>query len=234
MIFSKISTPSLKEACVQALLVKIISGELKPGDYLPPERELAAMMGVSRSSVNQSLLELESMGFLEMHPRRGTVICDYRKHPTPGSLAALMKYGSVEMDYYIFSDLMDTRLLIEAECARLACENIYDSTLEQMQTLANALQESPDDPTEIIYQYHYHLTQASGNGVYTMIFRGFESVLRTLIHQHYCIKGTDLHEAARLHGLLLDAIRAKDKPLAEQRIRDILSQGVSALGERYE
>ena len=63
--FGKISAPSLKEICVQEILTKILSGELKPGDRLPPERELAEAMGISRSSVNHGIMELENMGFLE-------------------------------------------------------------------------------------------------------------------------------------------------------------------------
>ena len=62
--FGKISTPSLKEVCVQAILTKILSGELKPGDKLPAERDMAEAMGVSRSSVNHGIVELEAMGFL--------------------------------------------------------------------------------------------------------------------------------------------------------------------------
>lgn len=106
-IFTRLNTPTLKQNCTQAIMSKIISGELKPGDRLPPERELAEMMGISRSSVNQSVLELESMGFLNIQPRRGTVVRDYRKYPTPQSLAAIMSYDSVELDHSIFSDMMD-------------------------------------------------------------------------------------------------------------------------------
>lgn len=233
MLFSKINTPSLKESCVQTLLTKIISGELQPGDKLPPERELAQMLGVSRSSVNQSILELESMGFLKIQSRKGTVVCDYRKRPTPQSLAALMNYGSVEMDRSIFNDLMATRLLVERECARLACKNIYDGTLDEMQALADALEQSPADPADILYDFHYHLTQASGNSVYSMIFRGFEPMLRTLLRQHYSVREADLAESARLHRALLDAIRQGDEQLAQQRLCDILSQGVSVLEQRY-
>lgn len=234
MMFSKINTPSLKEACVQTLLTKIISGELQPGDRLPPERELAEALGVSRSSVNQSILELESMGFLKIRSRKGTMVCDYRKRPTPQSLAALMNYGSVEMDQSIFYDLMATRLLVEKECARLACKNAYESTLDEMQTLIDALEQAPEDPTDILYEFHYHLTQASGNSVYSMIFRGFEPMLRTLTRQHFSVKGADLTESVRLHRALLNAIRQGDEALAQERLCEILSQGVSALEQRYE
>ena len=54
-LFHKLTQPSLKDMCVQALLEKILSGDLQVGDWLPPERDLAEQMGISRSSVKRYL-----------------------------------------------------------------------------------------------------------------------------------------------------------------------------------
>lgn len=232
--FEKISAPSLKEICVQAILSKILSGELKPGDRLPAERELAEAMGISRSSVNHGIMELENMGFLTITPRRGTIVNDYRSHPTPQSLAAVMRYSSIEMDHSLFSDLMATRLLIEGESARLACSNIYDSTLEKMKKMVDELAREPEDPTDILYRFHYLLTAASGNSIYSMIYRGFETVLCTLIRQHYSLRGEDIKESVRLHRQLLDAIESRDADTAENLARRIITQGITVLQERYD
>ena len=232
--FGKISAPSLKEICVQEILTKILSGELKPGDRLPPERELAEAMGISRSSVNHGIMELETMGFLTITPRRGTIVNDYRRHPTPQSLAAVMRYSSVQMEEALFSDLMDTRLLIEVESARLACTNIYDTTVEKMRKLVEELAREPEDPTEILYRFHYLLTAASGNSVYSMIYRGFETVLCTLIRQHYSMRSEDIKESAQLHSALLEAIIRKDEQAAQELARRILTQGITVLQERYD
>ena len=194
--FGKITALSLKEVCVKEILTKILSGELKPGNRLPPERELAELMGISRSSVNHGIMELENMGFLTITPRRGTIVNDYRTHPTPQSLAAVMRYSSVEMEEDLFSDLMATRLLIEGESARLACYNIYDTTLQKMQKLVAELAREPEDPTDILYRFHYLLTAASGNTIYSMIYRGFETVICTLIRQHYSMRAEDIKESA--------------------------------------
>lgn len=191
------------------------------------------MLGISRSSVNQSILELESRGFLQILPRRGTVVCDYRKHPTPQSLAALMSYGSIDLDRSIFSDMMAFRVLIETECARLACENIYETTYAEMAADIDALEQG-GDPSEQLYSFHYRLTQASGNGVYSMLFRAFEPVIRALIAQHYCVRTEDVPEAVRAHRALLAAIHEKDEATAVSRTRAILTQGISVLGQRYE
>lgn len=231
--FGKINAPSLKDICVQEILTKILSGELKPGDRLPPERELAEVMGISRSSINHGIMELETMGFLTITPRRGTIVNDYRRRPTPQSLAAVMRYSSVEMEESLFSDLMATRLLIEVESARLACTNIYDTTVEKMRKLVEELSQEPEDPTELLYRFHYLLTAASGNSVYSMIYRGFETVLCTLIRQHYSMRGEDIKESVQLHGQLLEAIVRKDELAAQELAHRILTQGITVLQGRY-
>ena len=88
--FEKLDSASLIDSIRGALLGKILSGELRPGDRLPAERDMAAQLGVSRSSLHHAVLQLETQGFLEIEPRRGTVVADYRKHPTPSSLSALV------------------------------------------------------------------------------------------------------------------------------------------------
>ena len=108
MELDKTNSQSLTESVVQLFLGKILSGEWKAGDRLSPEREIAAQLGVSRSSVHLAILELAGKGFLESIPRQGTVVCDYRKYPTPGSLPLLMSYGSVDLGKDLFSDMMDT------------------------------------------------------------------------------------------------------------------------------
>ena len=102
-----------------------------------------------------------------------------------------------------------------------------------MQKLVEDLSKEPEDPTEILYRFHYLLTAASGNSVYSMIYRGFETVLCTLIRQHYSMRSEDIKETAQLHGELLDAIIRKDEQNAQELARKILTQGINVLQGRY-
>ena len=234
LAFDKMNAASLTESVVQSVLGKIFSGELRSGDRLPPERELAEKMGVSRSSVHLAVLELAGKGFLEIIPRRGTVVCDYRKHPTPDSLPLLMSYGSVELEQELFSDMMETRLLLETESARLACDHIYENTFKEMQELLERLKQPEADVTDILYGFHYRLVQASGNSIYSMIFRGFESVLRSLITLHYHVQAKDLPASIEHHQALLDAIRDKNQVAASRIAREIIMQGISVIESQYD
>ena len=231
--FEKSTKCSLTENVVNVLLGRILSGDLKAGDWLLPERELAKDMGVSRSSVHLAVLELVEKGFLKTVPRRGTVVCDYRKHPTPGSLTLLMSYGSTDIEKELLSDMVETRLLLETESARLACSNIYETTFNEMQEIVNTLGQQDADVTDLLYGFHYRLVQASGNSIYSMIFRGFEPVLRSLIGLHYNNRSVDLPESIQRHQALLDAISKRDEVLAAQLAREIVTQGITAIKPQY-
>ena len=73
----------------------ILSEELKIGEKLPPERDIAHKMQISRSVVNDGIAALSKMGFLTIVPRYGTYVADYKSHGTIDILVAIMKNGNV-------------------------------------------------------------------------------------------------------------------------------------------
>lgn len=233
-LFEKPYSESLGESVLHQLQKRIISGELKCGDWLPPEREMAEQMGISRGSLHQAILALEYQGFVSIIPRKGTVVSDYRKHPTPQSLAVIMSYSSAELDKNIFLDMVDYRIWMERECARLACTNIYDSTLLEMRTIASSLCGVEADVVDLIFRFHYLLTQASGNSIFSMIFRGFEPAVRSLTQQSFEIMGTDPKETAQLMKELVKCIENKDEQAAENTVVRLLSHGIDQLKSLYQ
>lgn len=232
-VFEKINPQSVSESAMQVILKKILSGELKSGDRLPPERELALQMGISRSSLHQAILELEARGFVVVVPRRGNIISDYRKNQTPQMLATIMSYGEDALDHKLFADMMDTRRLLECESARLACDNITEELLKEMEDCIEGMENSQNNPVEYIYSFHYALIQASGNSLYCMIFRGFEPILRTLITKHYNVNGMNLKETITLNRKLLGAIREKKHDEAMRLMSEVLAMGVDVLELSY-
>ena len=93
MEFEKLISPSLKELFISNIEAKILSGELPVGQQLPPERQLAQSMGVSRAVVNSGIVELENRGFLDVRPRVGTFVADYRRAGTMETLKSIMTYN---------------------------------------------------------------------------------------------------------------------------------------------
>lgn len=97
MEFQKISSPSLRDLFIEQLEHLILSGKLQVGEKLPPERQLAEMMQVSRAVVNSGISELEKKGFLTVKPRSGTYVADFRRKGTLDTLIAIMNYNGGRM-----------------------------------------------------------------------------------------------------------------------------------------
>ena len=196
---------SLKAGFVEIMEAKIFSGELKPGDRLPPERELALQLGISRGSVNQGILDMARMGFLRSVPRRGTFVADYVRNATPETLAAIMSVDSA-----LFKDLMELRILVERECTRLACANLTPESLETLQKrLAAVLAASDEDAAEEVYLFHKCFTEISGNAAYAIVFQSFEKLIRNLIKEYYK-DPAELRGSLPKLGQMTEAIARRD------------------------
>ena len=130
MEFQKISSPSLRELFVDQLEHMILSGKLKIGEKLPPERQLAEMMQVSRAVVNSGITELEKKGFLIVKPRSGTYIADYRRKGTIDTLLAIMKYNGGRMRNEEIRSIFEIRIALDSLAAKLCIDRITDEEIQ--------------------------------------------------------------------------------------------------------
>ena len=225
----------LKKNFVHTIQQKIFSGEYAIGQQLPTERELAAQIGVSRSLVNTGVLELASQGFVRILPRQGTVVADYKRNGTLQVLAALMNCDSYRLDYPLLKDLIEFRILVECESARLASATITVEELESLSEQVRAMQASfpAENAAESMLQFHYLLTQYSGNAVYAMTFKSFESTIERLMRQHLQT-APDLPKSVKQHESLVRALEARDPEESAACVRACILQGVDALEKFYE
>ena len=130
MGYSKITALSLTDLFVQQIENMILSGELAFGEQLPPARELAAKMGVSRTVVTAGLVELEKLGFVEIKARQGVYVCDYRRRGTMETLVAIMRYNGGALRQNEVRSLLETRDAMECMCMRLVVERSDTASLE--------------------------------------------------------------------------------------------------------
>ncbi len=208
----------------------IFNGELKPGQRLPAERDLACQMGVSRSLVNVSILELESQGFVRVVPRQGSFVCDYRRDGTVSVFMALMNYDADRMDPALFEGMLAARSLIECECARLACQNAQVEDLLLIAAQLGVMEANPINEAFInaAVEYHHMLTVASQNAVYSMLFRSIAPAVRHFTALHYT-GGVSRQRILALHRGLLNALRGGDAQKAVEAARALLLPGETAL-----
>ena len=145
MGFDKIEAVSLTDQFVQKIESMIISGELMPGDQLPPARELSARMGVSRPVISAGLIELEKMGFVEIVARQGVYVSDYRKTGSLDTLMALLNYnGGIMRDDEVRS-LMEVRSANECLCMKLVVERATQEELDELAPMLDAIKDAKTD-----------------------------------------------------------------------------------------
>ena len=132
MEFTKLSAPSLRELFIQQLEHMILSGKLKIGEKLPPERQLAEAMQVSRAVVNGGIADLERKGFLNIKPRVGTFVADYRKNGNLEILISIMNYNGGRMQEEEIRSILEVRGSLDSLASRLCIEHASDEDLEHL------------------------------------------------------------------------------------------------------
>lgn len=176
MGFNKITALSMTDLFVQQIENMILSGELAVGEQLPPARELAVKMGVSRTVVSAGLVELEKLGFVEIKPRQGVYVCDYRRRGTMETLVAIMRYNGGALRQNEVRSLLETRDAMEVMCMRLVVERAGINELEELAPLLDSIRETNDNDEAAarIFAFHHELAVLSGNVLMPLLYHSFK------------------------------------------------------------
>jgi DNA-binding FadR family transcriptional regulator len=226
-----LKVPSLKEACVQRLEELILSGELKAGEKLASERELALQLGISRPVLHEALVDLAAKGLVTIEPRRGVYINDFRVNGSVAILSSLLAYHQGRLDPALMQSLLDMRQLVETETARLAAANRTEEHLRQFQELLSLeAAVNPTDPaslTDLDFSFHLLVALASGNLIYPLIINSFKNVYTSLtgaFFQHFA--GSErLVEVLAYHRRLVIAIHQQEATMAAECMHEMLAHG---------
>lgn len=176
MEFTKLSSPSLKDLFVQQLQGMILSGQLPVGAQLPPERVLAEQMQVSRTVVNSGLAELSEQGFLEIRPRQGTCVADYRRRGNLGTLIAIMQYKGGVLGHDEIRSILEVRRALEHLAAERAILYASDEALERLGDALARLAAAPSasEAAEAAFSFQHELALVSGNSIVPLIYSSFK------------------------------------------------------------
>jgi len=154
------------EEIVKQLAEMVRKGELKPGDRLPSERELAEAFGVGRPTLRQALTVLSEAGVVEVLPGSGVYL---RKtvHKTPGDAGQAMAM-LLMTEQGNLQDILELRTAIEGEAAYLAALRRTPEQAEALEASFRNLCEAYEQrgvATEEDYQLHFAVAEATGNPV---------------------------------------------------------------------
>jgi len=190
----------------------IASGALHPGDRLPPERELALELKISRSSLRAGIGFLSAMGVLKSRHGAGTFVSNGPPALDSSSLSVLgVLHG------FLPWQMFEARLVIEASVASLAAERATDEQIAELAEEVTEMYAALDDPHEyLIHDVRFHRTiaRASGNPILAALMETISANLydnRRLTVEH----SQDLKQSAEMHREIYRAIRSHNPPQAK-------------------
>lgn len=214
-MFKKLKKPMIYESIIEEIKTMVLSGELKPGDRLPPERVMTEMFGISRMSLREALKSLSVIGLIAARPGEGYFVSE--NYDRGISSLNLMSFYSDDVRFSI----LETRLIVEPEAVKLAVERITEEQILEMDRCVQEMFAHLDSADQSYYlkpdeRFHRLIIEATQNVVLI-------NMMRTLGQLIVEIK-IARERSAKEHKEILSAIKARDKELAA----DLMSKHIIA------
>ena len=220
-LLGAIAQPRVADVVAERIVSAIRLGQLKPGDRLPGELELARQFEVARTSVREGLQKLQGLGLISVAKGRGAFVSD------PGEVEARHTFArwSAERRFAI-EELLETRMSIEATAAALAAERAGDADIA-------ALRESHLDVVEAAASgdidalvraddcFHETLLVASQNRLLAKIYRLLTAEITEFRRKTLALAGAP-DRAIADHGAILAAVQRRDPTAARKQMIDHL------------
>src|ERR1700734_1733688 len=198
----------------------IASGELRRGDRLPPERELARELKISRSSLRAGIGVLAAMGVLKSRHGAGTFVSTGPPALDSSSLSVL---GALHG--FLPWQMFEARLVLESNVAALAAERATDEHIAELAEEVAEMYAALTDPQEnLIHDVRFHRTiaRASGNPILGALM---ETITANLYEYRSktVAKAQDLKESAEMHREIYRAIRSHNPAQARATMEQHLN-----------
>ena len=219
-MFQRVKVGRVSEEVVRQVQEAIFSGELGPGDRLPPERQLAAQFGLSRMSVRDALRTLESSGLVEIKvgSNGGTFIREPNFDPLRDTLSSMLRSKKANI-----LELVETRKIVETAIAGLAAERANKDDIREMREAVEAARKAfaSGDPNYGPHSVRFHAALASGakNHVLYLTVRSFRAFFADVLEK--LLPTRDMAErAVEDHWALYKAVESRDA----ERARELMAQ----------
>ena len=221
-MYKIVRSSRLYEQIVQQVEESIRKGTLKPGDQLPPERELAQQFGVSRTAVREAVKALREKGFVEAYPGRGTFITDGTSHAIRQSLDRMIKIGQPEGSTF----LAEVREILEPEIAALAATRAEEDDLAAMREAVGVMDNAKRDSDAFIeadLDFHLALAEAAANPIILSLIDSIVGLLREQRLRIFQMEGGP-ERGQYHHKRILEAVERHDAVAAREAMKAHLRQ----------
>ncbi|MBI1795213.1 MAG: FadR family transcriptional regulator [Chloroflexi bacterium] len=221
-MYLPIQTERLYERIVSQIEQRIEAGDLKVGDQLPSERELAEQFAVSRTAVREAVKALRQKGLMEIRPGRGTFITNATSDTIRDSIGMLMKFGIAKGS----GNLVEVREILEPEIAALAATRITDEYITAMREAVEIMETALDNVdvfVEADLDFHLALAEGTQNPFIPILMDSIIDLLREQRKRIGLTKG-GLQRGQVHHKKILDSVIRRDPQAARQAMQDHLQQ----------
>jgi len=205
----------LTELVVSQIKNMIFSKGIEVGQKLPPERELADRLNISRSAVREGLRSLEYSGFVEIRRGRaaGAYVVNHLYMPLYHSTTDLLESGKIEI-----RQILEARMAIECFSMHRVAGRIRYRDLRRLEAINDEFLKNPADVSRLIEinsRFHVALTELSGNHLITMML---ESLMRLMADMGFSSSrpAGSIKTAHRSHAAIIEALRQKDVSRCEK------------------
>ncbi len=221
MNFKVINKKSTLEIIIQQIKNQIKKGILKPGEKLPSERKLANQLGVSRASVREAIQALAFSGYLEVIQGKGTYILEMATQYDE-IVNFFSEFSNYSLDY-----LMEARIMLEGEFARLAALNANQEEIDLVERIFNEIASSKDLNSFVVKDLEFHLTIAKAT--HNPIMNGLMKIIGEMLYKETRkiieISGDTRKNTIETTRNLVQAIKQRNaekaKELMSEHIRNI-------------
>lgn len=223
-----IKTRKLYEEVVEQIIELIRQKHLQPGDKLPPEREFAQELGVSRTALREAIKALEDRELIEVKHGSGMFVRSPSIETIERSFSLILLTDQIR-----YIELMDVRELLEVEIAGRLAESAAIEDLDKMQEKIDLMWQYLDAPDEFVkldVEFHVAFYQAMHNDLLLTMMQPITEMLLEAVGLTFSIPGS-AERSLRQHQKLVERIRAGDVDGAREVMRQIISRGRDRLEE---
>jgi GntR family transcriptional repressor for pyruvate dehydrogenase complex len=220
-VYKAVQSSRLYEQIVQQIEESILNGSLKPGDQLPPERELALRFGVSRTAVREAVRTLHQRGLVEAYSGRGTFVTNGTSQAIRSSLDLMMKIQPAGP-----APLVEVREILEPEIAALAAIRWEEAHLVMMREAIAVMDRERSDGEAFIeadLDFHLALAEAAGNPLILSLIDSIGGQLREQRMRIFYVEGGP-ERGQFHHKRILEAVEQRDPERAREAMRAHLQQ----------
>ena len=219
---------ALSDQVAQQIIDLIASRQLQVGSRLPPLKELAGYLGVSRTAAREAIKILDAWGIVAVKPGVGTFVAEI----SADALTVPLRL-SAELSSETLRDLHELRVALEPDIAALAATNAKPKHIEMMEESICRMDEALANITaregeyiQADQDFHSILAEATGNHLFLIVSYPIVDLVETLMHVVRRTPGAP-ERGQRFHRLLLEHIKARDADRARETMRAHLNQAWS-------